>query len=165
MFPSFTRSSNTPSSLNFTASLASLEPSVRSVWVFTDLALRSSRPCPPRLLLLSSIAVFYSGCLRFSSFYFMLISSKMIAKAQHLHSRSRARKACEWLKQDTQVHVIVIGSLTALNVLSRIQMGGRAYSEKAAEETTLRPITVRMGQACGGINGQWNTTEWFPNIV
>jgi thioester reductase-like protein len=42
---------------------------------------------------------------------------------------------------------------------------GERILEQAAEETTLRPIIVRAGQICGGINGQWNTTEWFPNLV
>jgi hypothetical protein len=46
--------------VNFTASLASLEPSVRSVRVFVDLALGLPHRTPPRLLFLSSIGLFYS---------------------------------------------------------------------------------------------------------
>lgn len=42
---------------------------------------------------------------------------------------------------------------------------GERILEQAAEETTLRPVIVRAGQICGGINGQWNTTEWFPTLV
>lgn len=42
---------------------------------------------------------------------------------------------------------------------------GERILELAAEKTALRPIIVRVGQICGGINGHWNTTEWFPNLV
>ena len=46
--------------VNFTASLASLEPSIRSVRVLVDFALRSPLSQPPRLLFLSSIGLFFS---------------------------------------------------------------------------------------------------------
>ena len=35
----------------------------------------------------------------------------------------------------------------------------------AGQETPLRPIIVRVGQLCGGINGNWNHREWFPALV
>ena len=36
---------------------------------------------------------------------------------------------------------------------------------KAEESTPLKPVTVRVGQLCGGLNGAWNTNEWFPALV
>ncbi|KAF8213914.1 hypothetical protein K438DRAFT_2148714 [Mycena galopus ATCC 62051] len=36
---------------------------------------------------------------------------------------------------------------------------------KAEESTPLKSVTVRVGQLCGGLNGAWNTTEWFPALV
>ncbi|KAI0926157.1 hypothetical protein AcW1_008396 [Taiwanofungus camphoratus] len=36
---------------------------------------------------------------------------------------------------------------------------------RAAEETSLNPVLVRVGQVCGGLDGSWNTNEWFPSIV
>ena len=36
---------------------------------------------------------------------------------------------------------------------------------KAASETTLLPLVVRVGQMCGGPAGAWNFQEWFPSMV
>jgi len=35
----------------------------------------------------------------------------------------------------------------------------------AGHSTALRPVVVRVGQLCGGINGNWNAREWFPALV
>ncbi|TCD65683.1 putative NRPS-like protein biosynthetic cluster [Steccherinum ochraceum] len=35
----------------------------------------------------------------------------------------------------------------------------------AEEETSLRPITVRLGQVAGGLSGAWNRSDWFPALV
>lgn len=37
--------------------------------------------------------------------------------------------------------------------------------QAAAKATPLRPMVVRVGQICGGINGSWNTSDWLPSIV
>ncbi|GJJ11568.1 putative NRPS-like protein biosynthetic cluster [Clathrus columnatus] len=37
--------------------------------------------------------------------------------------------------------------------------------ETASVETSLEPVIVRVGQLCGGINGNWNIREWFPALV
>ena len=37
--------------------------------------------------------------------------------------------------------------------------------EVAAEQTSLQPVIVRVGQVSGGINGSWNPLEWIPGIV
>ncbi|KAG7442861.1 acetyl-CoA synthetase-like protein [Guyanagaster necrorhizus] len=52
---------------------------------------------------------------------------------------------------------------------------GQGYSEskwlgeqmlyRAAKETSLRPLVVRVGQIAGGVNGSWNTSDWIPAIV
>ncbi|KAK0205437.1 acetyl-CoA synthetase-like protein [Desarmillaria ectypa] len=52
---------------------------------------------------------------------------------------------------------------------------GQGYSEskwvgeqmlyRAAKETSLRPLIVRVGQIAGGVNGSWNTSDWIPAIV
>ncbi|KAJ7087037.1 hypothetical protein C8R43DRAFT_939403, partial [Mycena crocata] len=36
---------------------------------------------------------------------------------------------------------------------------------KTAASTALKPLIVRVGQLCGGVNGAWNTNEWFPALV
>lgn len=117
--------------VNFTASLASLEPSIRSVRVFIDLALRSSRLRPPRLLFLSSIGLFFN--------------------------RTDVGPAPE--------QSITEGDQVVGTGYSESKWVGERILEHAAEVTALRPIIVRVGQICGGINGHWNATEWFPNLV
>jgi thioester reductase-like protein len=37
--------------------------------------------------------------------------------------------------------------------------------EVTAEQTSLRPIIIRVGQVSGGVNGSWNSLEWIPGIV
>ncbi|KAJ7448015.1 hypothetical protein FB451DRAFT_1289566 [Mycena latifolia] len=36
---------------------------------------------------------------------------------------------------------------------------------KAAASTRAKPLVVRVGQLCGGINGAWNAHEWVPAVV
>lgn len=36
---------------------------------------------------------------------------------------------------------------------------------KAAEQTSLKPCIVRIGQICGGLDGSWSAAEWFPTLV
>ncbi|KAF8572826.1 NAD(P)-binding protein, partial [Ramaria rubella] len=35
----------------------------------------------------------------------------------------------------------------------------------AGNSTALHPVVVRVGQLSGGVNGNWNTREWFPALV
>lgn len=35
----------------------------------------------------------------------------------------------------------------------------------AASKTSLDTLVVRVGQVCGGLDGLWNTHEWFPTLV
>jgi thioester reductase-like protein len=36
---------------------------------------------------------------------------------------------------------------------------------RASETTPLRPVSVRVGQLSGGVNGNWNASDWVPSIV
>ncbi|KAF8890512.1 hypothetical protein CPB84DRAFT_1784727 [Gymnopilus junonius] len=36
---------------------------------------------------------------------------------------------------------------------------------RASKQTPMRTVIVRVGQLCGGLNGAWNTSEWFPSLV
>ncbi|KAF8890513.1 hypothetical protein CPB84DRAFT_1849102 [Gymnopilus junonius] len=36
---------------------------------------------------------------------------------------------------------------------------------QASKKTPLRSVIIRVGQLCGGLNGAWNTSEWFPSLV
>jgi thioester reductase-like protein len=42
---------------------------------------------------------------------------------------------------------------------------GEAILARAAQQTPLRPIIVRLGQLTGSRNGRWNQREWFPSMV
>ena len=35
----------------------------------------------------------------------------------------------------------------------------------ASRSTSLRAVIIRVGQLCGGLNGNWNPREWFPSLV
>ncbi|GJJ06091.1 putative NRPS-like protein biosynthetic cluster [Clathrus columnatus] len=35
----------------------------------------------------------------------------------------------------------------------------------AEQQTTLKPVIIRVGQLSGGINGNWNMREWFPALI
>ena len=36
---------------------------------------------------------------------------------------------------------------------------------EAAARTPLRAVIVRSGQVSGGLNGYWNSSEWFPSMI
>jgi thioester reductase-like protein len=65
---------------------------------------------------------------------------------------------------------VVEDPVTDLNLIS-----SSGYSESkwvserllwaAGQSTPLRPIIIRVGQLCGGINGNWNVREWFPALA
>jgi len=52
---------------------------------------------------------------------------------------------------------------------------GHGYSEskwvvermlcKASEQTSLKPLIIRLGHVCGGQAGNWDTSEWIPMLV
>ncbi|THG97884.1 hypothetical protein EW026_g4198 [Hermanssonia centrifuga] len=54
-------------------------------------------------------------------------------------------------------------------------VAGTGYSESkwigerilaaASEKAGLCAASVRVGQICGGVNGNWNEREWFPSVV
>lgn len=37
--------------------------------------------------------------------------------------------------------------------------------KESAASSGLRYLIVRVGQLCGGLNGNWNSKEWLPAIV
>ncbi|KAF8513307.1 hypothetical protein BU17DRAFT_95460 [Hysterangium stoloniferum] len=117
--------------VDFNLSLESFQPAVRGVRYMIDLALRSPRPTPPRLLFTSSIGIIKSWC---------------------------------------NIPPAIEGDITDLSIINT-----SGYSESkwvserilftARQHTSLRPVIVRVGQLCGGINGNWNTREWFPALA
>jgi len=42
---------------------------------------------------------------------------------------------------------------------------GETLLRRAAEVTPMKPVSVRVGQLSGGSNGNWNASDWVPNIV
>ncbi|KAF9649184.1 acetyl-CoA synthetase-like protein [Thelephora ganbajun] len=52
-----------------------------------------------------------------------------------------------------------------LNGYSQSKWVSEQVLQLAAEETSLRPVIIRVGQVSGGINGSWNPLEWIPGIV
>ena len=52
-----------------------------------------------------------------------------------------------------------------INGYSQSKWVSERILEVAAEQTSLRPMIVRIGQVSGGVNGCWNPLEWIPGIV
>ena len=52
-----------------------------------------------------------------------------------------------------------------INGYSQSKWVSERILEVAAEQTSLRPAIVRIGQVSGGVNGCWNPLEWIPGIV
>ena len=52
-----------------------------------------------------------------------------------------------------------------INGYSQSKWVSERILEVAAEQTSLRPAIVRVGQVSGGANGCWNPLEWIPGIV
>ncbi|KAF7358618.1 Acetyl-CoA synthetase-like protein [Mycena sanguinolenta] len=67
------------------------------------------------------------------------------------------------------------GAILPEKVIEAKVAAGSGYTEskwvaeqiltKVEERTPLKAVSVRVGQLCGGLNGAWNTTEWFPALV
>ena len=52
-----------------------------------------------------------------------------------------------------------------MNGYSQSKWVSERMLEVAAEQTSLRPVIIRVGQVSGGVNGCWNPLEWIPGIV
>lgn len=35
----------------------------------------------------------------------------------------------------------------------------------AAQQTSIKPVIIRIGQVSGALNGYWNETDWFPAMI
>ncbi|KAF8514478.1 hypothetical protein JB92DRAFT_2789445 [Gautieria morchelliformis] len=57
--------------------------------------------------------------------------------------------------------------------MARVNASGYSESKWVSERilwaaghtTSIRPVIARVGQLCGGVNGNWNSREWFPALV
>ena len=52
-----------------------------------------------------------------------------------------------------------------MNGYSQSKWVSEKMLEVAAEQTSLRPVIIRVGQVSGSVNGCWNPLEWIPGIV
>lgn len=135
--------------VDFNLNLQSFEADVRGVRHLIDLALSSPQSLPPRLLFTSSIAT-----LRRKLNYFAVISQSLAT----------------YISTESPTNQIISETPTPAETAT-----GQGYGESkwvaarllelASSETALCPITVRVGQVSGGVNGCWNPLEWMPSIV
>ncbi|KIJ40867.1 hypothetical protein M422DRAFT_780553 [Sphaerobolus stellatus SS14] len=60
-----------------------------------------------------------------------------------------------------------LSDLTLINAVgySESKWVSEQILETASRQTPLKPVIVRVGQLCGGVNGNWNSREWFPSLV
>jgi thioester reductase-like protein len=56
-------------------------------------------------------------------------------------------------------------ALVPLNGYGQSKWVSERILEEAYQTRLLRTVNVRVGQVTGGINGSWNTFEWFPSLI
>jgi thioester reductase-like protein len=134
--------------VDFNLSVSSFEGNIRALRNLIDLALLSPHAEPPRLLFISSVGVFRSKSAR------MVLEMPVLISCLDF---SMDIPAAETQITDPEV-VIGSGYVESKWVCERVLTA-------AAETTSLRPITVRVGQMTGDRNGSWNEKEWFPAVV
>ncbi|KAF5351512.1 hypothetical protein D9758_007194 [Tetrapyrgos nigripes] len=117
--------------VDFNVSLASLEPHLQGTRNLLDLALTSRREIIPRIVFVSSIAVF-----------------------NNWHSDKPGPE--DYLADP---------AISVSSGYGESKWCGENILREASLQTPLKPVIVRVGQICGGPNGEWNTTEWFPALV
>jgi thioester reductase-like protein len=115
-----------------------------------DFALGSPRSMPPRLLFTSSIGIVQ-----------WLFNHNVIMQHLHIYIILLAWSNIPPAPED------------AITDLSIISMSG--YSESkwvserilftARQQMVLLPVIICVGQLCSGMNGNWNTREWFPALA
>jgi thioester reductase-like protein len=127
--------------VDFNLSVSSFEGNIRALRNLIDLALLSPHAEPPRLLFISSVGVFRSKSAR------MVLEMPVLISCLDF---SMDIPAAETQITDPEV-VIGSGYVESKWVCERVLTA-------AAETTSLRPITVRVG-------GSWNEKEWFPAVV
>lgn len=42
---------------------------------------------------------------------------------------------------------------------------GERLLQLASDSNMIHGTVVRIGQLTGGVNGAWNTAEWFPSVT
>ncbi|KIJ62318.1 hypothetical protein HYDPIDRAFT_114825 [Hydnomerulius pinastri MD-312] len=128
--------------------LSVFDNSVRTLRDLITFALSSPLPVPPRL---------------------MFISTTDTLRSTHARPSPRTQPS---QPPDTDKDP---GERTPEVPASPYDAAGSAYGESkwvgeqilaaAASKTPLRPIVVRLGQMCGGVNGRWREGERFPMVV
>lgn len=137
--------------VDFNLSLSSFENTIEGVRALIDLALSSPRSAPPRFVFTSSIGVFRSAHVTPPHYSLLVLTTPTVA------DHNSTLPIPEVPIEDPRIPL------------------GQGYSEskwvaeqilyEAAKSTPLKPVIVRVGQICGGINGAWNVTDWVPSIV
>ncbi|KAF4568263.1 putative NRPS-like protein biosynthetic cluster [Pleurotus pulmonarius] len=136
--------------VDFNLSLLSMEPLVAGTRHLVDLALASPHASTPKFVFVSSVGVFSSNSLPF-------LPQKVLVTRTHNADATK------------------LGPIPEEPVLDPSVSVGTGYSESKwvtetmlhtlSQRTALRPTVVRLGQLCGGRNGRWRASEWFPAIV
>ncbi|KAF8576894.1 acetyl-CoA synthetase-like protein [Ramaria rubella] len=74
------------------------------------------------------------------------------------------------IKSSTDIPPVAESPVTDLSLINASGYGESKWiSERilwnAGHSTALHPVVVRVGQLSGGVNGNWNSREWFPALV
>lgn len=137
--------------VDFNLSVASFEPLIQGVRGLVDLALASPLPTPPRLVFASSISVFGGPST------IKTVSADFVTDNTSRTDWHSSTPAPEAPIEDPK---IAVG-----NGYGESKWVSEMILDRAARQTPLRPVAVRIGQLSGGENGSWNIAEWVPSVV
>ncbi len=114
---------------------------------FVDLALTSSRQRIPRVIFCSSAGVLRSK------------NPQLIILHDYLTVGLDSNQSSPSKEAQIQPDVAVGSGYTESKwVVERLL-------QNVSDVSSLRPVTIRIGQLCGSKTGFWNEAEWFPSLV
>lgn len=138
--------------VDFNLALSSFEPNIKGLRHLIDFALTSPLQDPPKLMYASSIGVFRGNHTNTS-----YTSSNLICYVRPDTSQLSTKNP---LPEE-----LIPASIAAGSGYTESKWVSERILEIVAKKSLLKPHIVRVGQLCGGLNGSWNTKEWFPSLV
>jgi thioester reductase-like protein len=134
--------------VDFNLGLSSFEPNVAGVRNLINFVLETKLPVPPRFIFVSTVAVIAREFVQSLLTGLSVLKAVIVTKVAGLIPEGPATPES-----------------ATINGYSQSKWVAERVLEVAAEQTSLTPVIVRVGQVSGGANGCWKPLEWIPGIV
>lgn len=139
--------------MDFNSPLKTFEPNIWSLRHILDLALTSSLSSPPRFLFTSTVGVFSSTSLDSSVIVCSDILNDCYSSNLDVDMSSPAKEV------PSEAHQAVY------NGYAESKWVAERMLQIVQARTSLRPVTIRVGQLSGEADGTWPATQWFPSLI